>query len=179
MTTYKSELHRAIVHLAEDPSFRFIGYNVKYGSLANGTLAGIEPNQLIETPVAENLVAGLALGYALRGHPVLTWIERFDFMLNAFDAIVNHADKIEELSDGKFRPTVIFRTIVGGKTRPLFTGATHVQDFSRELSSMIKFPVIQLTDARTVYSSYLAAADRLKTQSTVMVEYRDLYDSTI
>jgi len=176
MITYKSELTEAMNLLASDPHFRFIGYNVKYGSLANGTLAAVAKNQLIETPVAENLVAGLAIGYALRGVPVLTWIERFDFMLNAYDAIVNHADKIARISGNEFRGNVIFRTIVGNRKKPLFTGATHVQDFSESLRQMVSFPVVQLKRVEDVVPAYVEARKNLNLHSTVMVEYRELYD---
>ena len=179
MTTYKDELTRAMIELGKNPAFRFIGYNVKYGSQANGTLAGVSSSQLVETPVAENLVAGLALGYALAGHPCLTWIERFDFMLNSLDAIVNHAAKINQLSDGQFRPGVIFRTIVGSRTKPLFTGATHVQDFSEQLRSMVPFPVISIRHPNQVFDEYFRAAATLHLHSTLLVEYRDLYDEPV
>jgi len=179
MATYKDELTRAMDFLGRQENMRFVGYNVKYGSKANGTLVNVPTDTLIETPVAENLVAGLGIGYALRGHPVLTWIERFDFMLNAFDAIINHADKINQLSEGEFSPNVIFRTIVGSKKKPLFTGATHVQDFSDQLQTMVDFPVVRLVDPKLVYLQYERAFSNLSTQSAVMVEYRELYDAVL
>src|SRR5882724_1878626 len=103
---YKDELCRAMRHLAADPKFRFIGYNVRFGSKANGTLVGLPEEQLVETPVAENLVVGLTLGYAFKGVPALAYIERFDFVLNAVDALVNHVDKIFKMSQGQFNPNI-------------------------------------------------------------------------
>jgi FkbM family methyltransferase len=99
-----------------------------------------------------------------------------DFMLNALDAIVNHADKINTISDGEFNPTAIFRTIVGSKTKPLFTGPTHTQDFSDAIQKMVSFPVVQLKDPYDITHVYREAYNNLDKHSTLIVEYRDLYD---
>jgi hypothetical protein len=67
----------------------FIGYNVARGD-AMGTLKGIEENQKLETPVAENLMSGLAIGMSFEGFRPVLYFERHDFILVAMDAIVNH-----------------------------------------------------------------------------------------
>lgn len=94
--TYKGELSRAMGQLATDPKVCFLGYGIKYGR-AMSTLSGVSEEQLIETPVAENLMVGLAIGLALKGRRPVVFIERCDFLLNALDAIVNHLDKIEKI----------------------------------------------------------------------------------
>lgn len=165
--------------LAADQKFRFIGYNVRYGSKANGTLASVPENQLIETPVAENLIVGIATGYALKGHPVMAYIERFDFVLNALDALVNHTSRIEALSRGQFKTNIILRTLVGNTQRPLFTGLTHTQDFSEGLNHLLGFrePVVKLVHPEMVFTEYERAAANLEHHSTVLIEYRDNYDT--
>jgi len=174
--TYKDELKRAMNYLAAHPHFRFFGYNVACGSKANGTLVDVPEEQLIETPVAENLVVGLATGYALRGIPTLAYVERFDFLLNAADALVNHVDKIKRMSHGQFSPNIIIRTLVGSTTKPLFTGLTHTQDFSAAFAKMLQFPVVQLKTPESVFTEYAKALDRLDSSSTLLVEYRDAYE---
>ena len=164
-------------HLAVNRKFRFIGYNVRYGSKANGTLADVAETQLIETPVAENLIIGIAAGYALKNQPVLAYIERFDFVLNALDALVNHVSKIEIMSQGAFKPNILVRTLVGNTKRPLFTGLTHTQDFSEGLARLLSFPVVQLTNPNMVFNEYAAAAASIEHHSTLLVEYRDIYDT--
>lgn len=175
--TYKDELKSAMDELAIDPAAVFLGYNVKYGSQANGTLANAPARQLIETPVAENLMVGLAIGMSLDGWKPVVYIERFDFILNAIDAIVNHLDKLAFLSAGEFKPKVILRVLVGGKKHPLFTGPTHTQDFSTTLRGLLGFPVIQLLDGHRIKAAYRTAwqADH----STLLVEYRDLYGQQV
>lgn len=171
--TYKDALTRSMELLAQDPARRFLGYNVKYGGKANGTLATVPEDRLIETPVAENLVAGLACGMSLEGFKPVVWFERFDFVLNALDAIVNHLDKIKEMSRGEFDPRVIFRCNVGGSKRPLYTGATHVQDFSSELRCMVSFPVERVRTPDEVIDAYQRAAEA--DTSYLITEYRDSY----
>ena len=60
--TYRDELTLAMDNLAADKATRFIGYGVKIGGRALGTLKNVPDAQLIETPVAENLMVGLATG---------------------------------------------------------------------------------------------------------------------
>jgi pyruvate/2-oxoglutarate/acetoin dehydrogenase E1 component len=169
---YKSEICKAMLDLSKSESVRFVGYNVRFGKFG-GTLNGINENQLIETPVAENLMAGIATGLALNGFLPVLCFERFDFILNALDAIVNHLDKFEAISAGEFKPRVIIRVVVGNTKSPLFTGATHTQDFSESLRGMLNMPVIQLKKASDISMQYLNAS--AFHSSCVMVEYKDLY----
>lgn len=172
--TYKEALTAANQMLAADPAARFIGYGLKKGR-ALGTLKGVAEAQIVETPVAENLMVGIATGLALKGYKPVVFIERMDFVLNALDAIVNHLDKARLMSRGEFTPGAIIRCVVGNKTKPLYTGDTHVQDFSEALRRMVSFPVLQLLAAADVPGAYAQAkADIDRGQSTILVEYKDL-----
>jgi pyruvate/2-oxoglutarate/acetoin dehydrogenase E1 component len=177
--TYKDSLTAAMNELAQDPLVRFIGYGVRHGGKAAGTLAGVPENQLIETPVAENLMVGLATGLSLAGMRPVVYIERMDFIMNAMDAIVNHLDKIEVLSQGQFRPAVILRVVVGNKNKPLFTGVTHTQDFIQAMALLVSFPVIGLTRQEDIQPHYKLARETISAggssrKSFMLVEYKDL-----
>ncbi len=174
--SYKDELTKAMESLAQDPLVRFVGYGVKIGGRAGGTLKNVSDSQLIEMPVAENLMVGFAIGLSLKGLKPVVFIERFDFILNALDAIVNHLDKIEALSHGEFRPAIILRIVIGNRSKPLFTGKTHTQDFTPALKSLVSFPVIALHDASKIEREYTAAHDRLGrlSTSTALIELKDL-----
>lgn len=172
--SYKDALTASMELLAQDPLVRFIGYGVKIGGRALGTLKNVPDSQLIEMPVAENLMISFAIGLSLKGLKPVVFIERFDFILNAMDAIVNHLDKIETLSHGEFIPTMILRIVVGNSQKPLFTGKTHTQDFSAALRNLVSFPVIQLVDSQQVAIQYKAAHGFLGKRSTALVEYKDL-----
>lgn len=171
-----------MVALAEDPLVRFVGYGVRYGGKAAGTLRGVSETQLVETPVAENLMVGLAIGMSLAGLRPVVFIERFDFILNAMDAIVNHLDKIGVLSKGLFQPAAIIRVVAGNRNTGLQTGLTHTQDFSGAMRHMLSpaFDVISLvspTGPGGVFMAYNEALARLRGQnkSTMLIEYKDMY----
>lgn len=179
--TYKDSITQAMTDLAADPAVCFIGYGIRYGK-AMGTLKNVNIGQLIETPVAENLMLGLATGLALRGQKPVVFIERADFLLNAMDAIVNHLTKIELMSRGQFKPACILRIIVGNKTKPLFTGETHTQDFRDELHMLANrpgqrpFAPAEITHGEFAASTFEQAYEGLAHgHSTAVWEYKDLY----
>ncbi len=175
--SYKDELTKAMESLAQDPLVRFVGYGVKIGGRAGGTLKNVSDSQLIEMPVAENLMVGFAIGLSLKGLKPVVFIERMDFWWNASDAIVNHLDKINQISHGEFSPTMILRIVVGNRNKPLFTGATHTQDYSPSLRAAVSFPVINLTDPTQIVHKYECALNAMgprSRRSTALIEYKDL-----
>lgn len=175
MNAYKQALTDAMISAATDPKVRFLGYGVKIGGRAHGTLKNVPDEQLVETPVAENLMIGLAIGMSLMGLRPVVFIERFDFILNALDAIVNHLDKIEGMSRGQFKPAVIIRVVVGNQKKPFFTGATHTQDFSDAMFELVKFRVQTLISEFEVLRHYTRAQiDQQAGRSTMLIEYKDL-----
>ena len=169
--SYKDELIAANTKLAGYSNVRFVGYGLKKGG-ALGTLKNVKDEQIIEMPVAENLMMGLAIGLALQGYLPVVFIERMDFLMNAMDAMVNHLDKIRKISDGEFFPKVIIRCIVGNTDKPLYTGITHTQDFTEGLRKMVGFPVWKLKDEGDIATLYDLS---VKISDPVMlVEYKDL-----
>lgn len=173
--TYRDELTLAMDNLAGDKATRFIGYGVKIGGRALGTLKNVPDAQLVETPVAENLMVGLATGMSLAGLRPLVFIERMDFILNALDAIVNHLGAAQRISRGQFRPAAILRVVIGNRHKPLYTGPTHVQDFTEAVRLMVDFPVVRLTEAGQIAPAYFEAHEALwRGRSTMLVEHKDL-----
>lgn len=172
--TYKQQITAAMESLAIDDRTRFIGYGMKTGR-AGGTLGKVDSSMIIETPVAENLMTGIAIGQSLAGNLPVLYFERMDFILNAADAIVNHLCAAQYISRGKFMPAVIIRAVVGNKKKPLFTGHTHTQDFTIPFVSMNGMRVVQLTSEKDISVEFEAARlDQLMGESTLLVEYKDL-----
>lgn len=170
--TIKDALTASMSELAKDPATVFIGYGLTKGR-ANGTLK--DAAQILETPVAESLMVEMAVGLALKGRKAVVFIERMDFLLLAMDAVVNHLDKVARESRGEFRPGILLRVCVGGTQRPLFTGSTHTGDHTKALQHLVSFPVERVLHAEAVREKYREAHARLPHQSTMLVEYRDLY----
>jgi pyruvate/2-oxoglutarate/acetoin dehydrogenase E1 component len=176
--TYKTCLTDAMTRLADDHRTLFVGYNTRYSGQAAGTLANVPVDQLIEMPLAENLMAGAAIGMSLAGFLPVLYFERFDFILNALDALVNHLDKIKPLSAGQFSPACIIRVVVGNTKKPLYTGPTHTQDFTKALRRMVKFPLRTLEKSGDIAQWYDKAMIDLRDncRTTILVEYKDRYE---
>ena len=136
--SYKEAMIQTQTELGEEGAI-FIGYNVLYGN-AIGTLKNVLDEQKLETPVAENLMAGLAIGMSFEGYTPVVYYERHDFMLVAADAIINHIDKIERISHGEFKCPVIIRAVTAD-AGPFYSGITHSQDFTKVFKEAVSFPV--------------------------------------
>lgn len=177
--TYKDILTEAMTEFGKDPDTLVVGYNVcDAGGAGGGSFKGIPAEKRMEMPLAENLMAGAAIGLSLQGYIPLIWLERFDFATCCLDSIVNHLDKLAALSEGIHKPACIIRVVVGNSKTPLFTGATHCQDFTDALRSMVSFKVEKLTHKSLIKSQYEFALNRARRhrQSTMLVEMKDIYN---
>jgi deoxyxylulose-5-phosphate synthase len=168
---YKTAVKQSMEMLARIPNTIFIGYNVRYGS-AYGTLADVPEEQRLETPVAENLMAGLAMGMSLLGFKPILFFERHDFIFNAMDALVNQVDKITMITRGEFVFPIIIRA-VAGSVKPFYAGLTHTSDLVRLFQHSFYFPVVVPMTAGEVLGVYEEAAkfDR----PVLVVEYKELH----
>lgn len=136
--TYKESITAAMTWLGEQPDTLFIGQSVEYpGTALFQTLSGIPAGRKIELPIAEEMQLGMTLGLALQGYCVISIIPRMDFLLLGMNQLINHIDKIPEMSENKMRPRIIIRTSVGAKT-PLHGGPQHTQNYYVALKSMCK-----------------------------------------
>lgn len=172
--TYKESLTNQMNSFARDPLARFVGYGLLNGKGGNGTMKEIPNDKIYEVTVAENLMMGMAMGLALKGLRPMVILERFDFIGNCFDALVNHIDKAAIISRGQWTPGVIVRVVVGNSRKPLFTGATHTQDFTEAFRKILRMPVYRVTTPDEVAAGYEAAiADQKQNRSTMIVEYKD------
>lgn len=152
--------------LAEDKRVMFIGQSVAYdGATIYDSLNGVPMSMRLELPVVEDFQMGLCIGLALRGFVPVSIYPRFDFLVLAFNQLVNHLDKASYFGwDAK----VIVRVRVGS-TKPLNAGPQHTQNHTKALDMMLEhIPVYEVTTAKEVLAAY-ASAQR-GTSSCVIVE---------
>lgn len=148
----------AMTWLASKDDTVFVGQNIKHCTTPLSVYKALEdiPNdKKIEFPVAEEFQMGFSLGMALNGVVPITIYPRFDFLILATNQLVNHVDKIQYMTKGKFgTPKVIVRTFVG-KDAPLNPGLQHTQNHTEAFKLMLSFMnVVELTneeDALDVY----------------------------
>jgi pyruvate dehydrogenase E1 component alpha subunit len=168
--SYKEAVNQMMTEFGEDEMI-FIGYNVAKGD-AMGTLKNVPMDQKLETPVAENLMSGLAIGMSFEGYKPVLYFERHDFMLVAMDAIGNHIDKIERISHGEFKVPVIIRAVeaFGG---PFYSGPTHHQDFTNLLKELVDFPVIDPVTGVDVLKAFKGAKE--SGRPAIIIERKSRY----
>ena len=168
--SYKDAVGIAMNELAQEGAI-FIGYNVARGD-AMGTLKDVSPTQKIETPVAENLMTGLAIGMSFEGFLPVVYFERHDFILVAMDAIVNHVDKIERISHSEFKVPVIIRAVTAD-AGPFYSGITHSQDFTEMLRAAVSFPISDPQNGNEILQAFREAA--ASGRPAIIVERKSRY----
>ena len=139
--------------LAADERTLFVGQSVAYdGAKMHNSLIGVSHLQRLEMPVIEDFQLGFCIGLSLRGYIPICMYPRLDFVMLAMNQLVNHLDRLEEMSD--FRPKVIMRTAVGG-TKPLNAGPQHTGNYCKALSMMLRnVAVVELNHADDVLPCY-------------------------
>lgn len=176
--THKNMIKLKCEEYAKNPNVRFIGYNTVYGSRMYGTLADIKPSQCIESPVAENLMMGLAMGMSLEGYLPVVCFERHDFMLLALDAMVNQMDKMPYMSGDRFKYPIIIRAITGG-TRPIDPGPMHTQNYTTALNSMLHHTPVYVPKDPLSYHIAWGQVGKTPSGAVVIVESKDQYEEKL
>lgn len=170
--SYKGAVKFSMEKLAEDEKAIFVGYNVRYGS-AYGSLADVPEDQRLETPLAENLMAGLCMGMSLVGYRPVLFFERHDFVHNAMDAICNQMNLIHDISEGEFHLPVVIKA-VAGSAKPFYAGLTHTSNLSFLFRNMFNFPVFVPRTPEEVLYSYKMCSAGMRTPMMVC-EDKGLY----
>lgn len=84
-----------------------------FGATA-GLLDAFGPDRVIDTPLAESSIVGIAIGAALGGLLPVAEIQFADFIHAAVDQIINEAAKIRYRSNGDFSCPIVVRAPYGG-----------------------------------------------------------------
>ena len=171
---YKEELIKSMKCLGEKENTLFLGQATLFsGHAISGTLGEIPKDKLIELPVAEEVQMGLCAGLSLEGYVPISIYPRFNFMMLAINQLVNHIDKMKEMSKGMLVPKVIVRVAVGA-SKPIDGGAQHTQDFTESIKHMLTdTELIELHEPEDIFDSFVYAYNR--NGSTVIVEWGDYY----
>jgi pyruvate dehydrogenase E1 component beta subunit len=110
-----------VILLGED-----IGVPGGFGGAFTVTL-GLEKEfgreRVIDTPISEAAIAGLAAGAAMGGLIPVADVQYGDFLFIAMDQLANQAAKMRYMSGGRLSVPMVFRAPVGATTR----GAQHGQ----------------------------------------------------
>jgi pyruvate dehydrogenase E1 component beta subunit len=109
--TLRDEMRRndKVVLLGED-----VGVNGGVFRATEGLYKEFGPNRVIDTPLAESGIIGVAIGMALYGLKPVAEIQFMDFIYPGFDQIQSELSKFRYRSGGQYSAPVVIRTPYGG-----------------------------------------------------------------
>jgi len=173
---YFDEIKKSMNYLAKDKKTIFLGQAVNVpGTAMHNTLKEINKKKLLEIPVAEEMQMGMSLGLALEGYIPISIYPRWNFLLLATNQLVNHLDKISEISNNKLNPQIIIRTAVGS-IRPLDPQSQHKGDFTEAYKMMCKnIDFYFLKNTKDILKTYKKVLKNKK-KISLIVEVADFYN---
>ena len=140
-----------------------------------GTTSGLAAkyqDRVIETPLAEDSIAGICIGAALNGmYPINTHI-RADFGLLIFNQLINLAAKYRYMFGGLFEVPMMMRMVIG---RSWGQGAQHSQSLQSLLAHIPGLVVVMPATPQSILTSYKYAIEEHR-GPVVMLEHRLTYE---
>jgi len=140
------------------------------GSTTTGLVDRFGPERVIDTPVSENGMAGVAIGAALAGmRPILVY-PRMDFMYYAMDQLVNHAANWHYMFGGELSVPLTIWAIVN-------RGGEQAAQHSQALQAIFTHvPGLKVVMPSTPYDAKgLLAASTADDNPVVYIDDRWLY----
>jgi pyruvate dehydrogenase E1 component beta subunit len=127
--TLSQAVHEALAEeLRRDPTVFVLGEDVAEAGTPFKVLAGLVeefgPERVLDTPISEPGITGLALGAAMTGMRPVVDIMFGDFLTLIMDQVVNQAAKAHYMSGGSLKAPLTVRTTLGASRR---SAAQHSQ----------------------------------------------------
>ena len=122
VVTYGQAIRQAYEEeMKRDKDVFLVGEDVgRWGSLyrsSTGLLEELGAEQIKDAPISEAAIAGCGVGSAMMGMRPIVEIMYIDFITIAMDQIVNHAAKWHQLSNGRLKLPIVFKTQGGAGRR--------------------------------------------------------------
>mgnify|MGYP000994415792 CR=1 FL=1 len=105
---YEMQADQDVIVLGED-----IAKNGGVFRATVGLLDKFGPERVRDTPLAESMIAGLAIGMAITGLKPVAEFQFMGFIYPGLDQIINHASRIRNRTRGKMSCPAVFRTPYG------------------------------------------------------------------
>jgi len=145
-------IHDALVEeMRRDPSVVIVGESIQRATsfgITRGLLTEFGYNRVWDTPIAENAIAGLALGAALTGLRPVPIIMIGDFIPYAMEIICNEIAKYRYMFGGNFKVPITIR--VGAQGAGAGLAAQHSQCLE---AWFIHVPGLKVVYASTPYDA--------------------------
>ncbi|MHB1946603.1 MAG: alpha-ketoacid dehydrogenase subunit beta [Gammaproteobacteria bacterium] len=120
--TLVEAVNLALAHeMQADPSVVVLGEDIgKNGGVFRATVGLLEkfgPDRVRDTPLAESMIAGVAIGMAIAGLKPVAEFQFMGFLYPGLDQIINHAARIRNRTRGRMSCPAVFRTPFGAGIR--------------------------------------------------------------
>jgi len=108
---FASEMGRDenVVVLGED-----VGINGGVFRATEGLLEAFGAERVIDTPLAESVIVGMAIGMAAQGLKPIVELQFMGFIYPAVDQIINHASRLRNRTRGRITCPMVIRAPFGG-----------------------------------------------------------------
>ncbi len=106
---HELEADPGVVLLGED-----IGVNGGVFRATEGLLARFGAERVVDTPLAETLIAGMSVGLAAQGLKPVAEIQFMGFIYPAIDQLLNHAARLRTRTCGRMTCPLVLRSPTGG-----------------------------------------------------------------
>ena len=174
--TYRKALYEAMIEaMDKHQNTMILGQGVTDFKGTFGTTLGLHKkyrSRVIETPIAEDSIAGICIGASLNGmYPINTHI-RADFGLLAFNQIINLAAKYKYMFGGLFNIPMMIRLVIG---RSWGQGAQHSQSLQSLLAHIPGLTVLMPSNPYSILRDYRHAISYYK-NPVIFLEHRLLYE---
>lgn len=159
--------------LRRDPSVYVFGEDVALGGpfgVTKGLAETFGVNRLVNTPISEATVMGIAIGAATAGLRPVIEIMFIDFITLAMDQLVNHAAKLHYMSGGQLKIPLTVRVQCGISGT---MGAHHSQSLEAWLAHVPGLKVVMPSNPADA-KGLLKTAIR-DDNPVVFIEHRGLY----
>ncbi|NLG66969.1 MAG: alpha-ketoacid dehydrogenase subunit beta [Actinobacteria bacterium] len=103
-----------VIVLGED-----VGRNGGVFRVTEGLFQQFGPERVVDTPLAESGIVGMAIGMAIAGYRPVAEIQFSGFVYPAYDQLVSHASRMRNRSRGGYTVPLVVRMPYGGGIRAL------------------------------------------------------------
>ncbi|MGF1665639.1 MAG: alpha-ketoacid dehydrogenase subunit beta [Acidimicrobiia bacterium] len=174
-STYAKAVAAALrLALSEDAAVFMAGEDIGvYGGafgVTDGLLAEFGEERIRDTPISEDVIAGLAIGAAITGMRPVVEMQFSDFIVNAMDAIVNQAAKLHFMYGGNVEVPMVIRAPGGGGTG---AAAQHSQSLEAWFAHIPGLEVVMPSTPQDVHDLLLASI--LSPNPVIFLEHKLLY----
>jgi pyruvate dehydrogenase E1 component beta subunit len=125
-------------------------------AVTKGLLAEFGAERVIDTPLAEAAITGIAIGAALGGLRPILEIMTCNFSLLALDQIMNNAATIPHMSGGQFAVPLVIRMATGGGRQLAAQHSRSLEGWYAHIPGLKVLAPATVEDARFMLAAALA-----------------------